>query len=221
MTRTLLLALAISTALFHPMFSQAQIPDNLVAEGLPPIPASLKQDAGRYLDFRAAVFSGWHPVKRELLILTRFADTTQLHLVKIPGGARNQLTFSAEPVSGAAFQPKTGDCIVFSQDTGGGEFFQLYRFDVATGKITLLTDGKSRNTDARWSHSGKWLAYSSTRRTGKDNDLYLMDPAHPRSDRRLLEVEGGGWQIADWSADDTKLVVVEYISANESYLWLL
>ena len=221
MTRTLLLALAISTALFNPMFSQAQIPDNLVAEGLPPIPASLKQDAGRYLDFRAAVFSGWHPVKRELLILTRFADTAQLHLVKMPGGARNQLTFSAEPISSAAFQPKTGDCIVFSQDTGGGEFFQLYRFDVASGKITLLTDGKSRNTDARWSHSGKWLAYSSTRRNGKDNDLYLMDPANPKTDRLLLQVEGGGWGIADWSADDSRLVVAEYISANESYLWLV
>ena len=37
----------------------------------------------------------------------------------------------------------------------------------------------------------------------------------------MLQVEGGGWGIADWSADDTKLVLVEYISANESYLWLL
>jgi len=41
------------------------------------------------------------------------------------GGARNQLTFSAEPVGGASFRPRTGECIVFSQDSGGGEFFQL------------------------------------------------------------------------------------------------
>ena len=139
----------------------------------------------------------------------------------MPGGARNQLTFSPEPVSGAAFQPKTGDYIIFGQDSSGGEFYQLYRFEVASGKIMLLTDGKSRNTDAHWSHSGKWLVYTSTRRNGKDNDLYLMDPANPKTDHMLLQVEGGGWGVADWSADDSKLVLVEYISINESYLWLL
>jgi dipeptidyl aminopeptidase/acylaminoacyl peptidase len=211
----------LSAMVFGSLSSPAQLPDNLVADGVPTIPAALKENAGRYLEFRAAIFAGWHPVKSQMLILTRFADTAQLHLVKMPGGARNQLTYSAEPVSGAAFRPKTGDCIVLVQDSGGGEFYQLYRFDVVTGKITLLTDGKSRNGGPHWSHSGKWLAYTSTRRNGKDNDLYLMDPADPKTDRLLLQVEGGGWQIADWSADDSKLVLIEYISVNESYLWLL
>ncbi len=52
----------------------------------------------------------------------------------MPGGARQQLTFFTDPVAGGAFQPKTGDCIVFSQDTGGGEFYQLYRYDLADGR---------------------------------------------------------------------------------------
>ncbi len=216
-----LLVLAMCALVANSFVSNAQVPDNLVTEGVPAIPAALKENAGRYLEFRAAIFSGWHPVKREMLILTRFADTPQLHLVKMPGGARQQLTFLPEPVGGAEFQPKTGNSIVFVQDTGGGEFYQLYRFDVATGKIALLTDGKSRNTDARWSHSGKWLAYTSTRRNGKDNDLYLMEPSDPKTDHLLLQVEGGGWQITDWSADDSQVVLLEYISINESYLWLL
>jgi dipeptidyl aminopeptidase/acylaminoacyl peptidase len=201
--------------------ARAQVPDTLVADGVPELPAGLKADAGRYLEFRSAGFSDWHPTRREVLITTRFADSTQLHVVKTPGGARRQLTFLPEPVAGGAFRPKAGDCLVFGQDTGGGEFYQLYRYDVADGRITLLTDGKSRNTGARWSRTGRWLAYTSTRRNGKDNDIHVMDPADPKSDRRVLEVSGGGWRVADWSEEDAKLLLLESISINESYLHVL
>lgn len=200
--------------------SKAQVPDNLVVEGVPSIPAELKKEVGRYLEFRAASFNGWHPQRREMLITTRFADAAQLHLVKAPGGARRQLTFLPEPVAGGSFRPRTGDCIVFSQDTGGGEFYQLYRYDPADGRITLLTDGKSRNSAPRWSTAGKLFAYTSTRRTGKDTDVYVMDPANPKSDRLLIQLTGGGWSVLDWSADDAKLLLLEYVSINESYLHL-
>src|SRR6185369_17236527 len=42
-----------------------------------------------------------------------------------------------------------------------------------------------------------------------------------KSDRLLLEVKGGGWQPLDWSPDDSKILMTEYVSANESHLWLL
>ncbi len=198
----------------------AQVPDNLVVEGVPPITPELRAEVGRYLEFRAAGFLDWHPSRREVLITTRFGDTPQLHLVSTPGGARKQLTFSPEPVRGAVFQPGSGGSILFQQDTGGGEFYQLYRYDAADGRTTLLTDGKSRNTGPLFSPSGKWLAYSSTKRTGRDTDVRLMDPANPSADRVLLELEGGGWQVADWSKDERTLLVQEYVSINESYLWL-
>jgi dipeptidyl aminopeptidase/acylaminoacyl peptidase len=208
--------LLVATLLAH-----AQIPENLVVEGVPPIPASLRADAGRYLEFRAAGFNGWHPVRREMLIATRFADTMQLHHVAIPGGARRQLTFTDEPVSRGSFRPKTGEFFVFAQDIGGGEFYQLYRYDLARGLSTLLTDGKSRNTGPRWARSGNHLAYTSTRRNGRDNDIYLIDPARPQTDRLVLEVNGGGWGVADWSSDESRLLLEEYISINESHLHLL
>ena len=121
----------------------APVPENLVVEGVPEIPAALQADAGRYLEFRTAAFQGWHPQRREMLITTRFADSAQLHLVKTPGGARRQLTFLPEPVKGGGFRPKTGECIVFAQDTGGSEAFQLYRYETATGVITLLPSVRS------------------------------------------------------------------------------
>ena len=200
--------------------ASAQVPDNLVVEGIPPITPELKRDVGRYLEFRSAGLSSWHPQRREMLISTRFADANQLHLVKQPGGARSQITFFPEPVAGGSFQPTVGDYFVFAQDTGGGEFFQLYRFDLADAKVTLLTDGKSRNSGGAWSSKGEQIAYTSTRRNGRDTDIWVMDPRDPKSDRQVLELSGGGWAVLDWSPDDSKLLLEEGISANESYVWL-
>jgi hypothetical protein len=58
--------------------------ENLVAEGIPKIPASLAETADRYNNFRGASLQSWDPVKREMLITTRFADTNQIHLVQSP-----------------------------------------------------------------------------------------------------------------------------------------
>lgn len=196
----------------------APVPENLTADGVPPIPETLREDVSRYMEFRAAMFAGWHPERREMIITTRFADTPQLHLVKMPGGARQQLTFSAEPIYGGGFQPKGGNFLVFARDTGGGEFYQLYRFDLGDGRISQLTDGKSRNSGPRWARSGQQFAYTSTRRTGKDTDIWVMDPTDPHTDKLVLERQGGGWGVSDWSKDETSLLIEEYVSANESYI---
>jgi dipeptidyl aminopeptidase/acylaminoacyl peptidase len=198
--------------------------ENLVVENVPPISQSLADQADRYTNFRAAFFASWHPTKREMLISTRFADTFQIHQVKMPGGARTQLTFYVDDVRNAIYPPKGGDFFVFSKDIGGGEFYQLYRYDDATGAVTLLTDGKSRNTGEVWSNDGKYMAYGSTRRDSKDVDIWLSEPAHPddpKTNRILAPLTGGGWSALDWSPDDKQILVLEEISANETYLWLM
>src|SRR6266852_4197783 len=195
--------------------------DNLIVDGAPKILASLTETAGRYGSYRSASLADWHPMRREMLIATRFAETPQLHLVKTPGGERQQLTFFADSVGGGRFHPNGGDYILFAKDTGGGEWYQLYRYDVATGNVTLLTDGKSRNLAGPWSWGGDQIAYMSTRRTGKDTDLWVMNPADQRTDHLLTQLTGGGWQPEDWSPDDKKILLEEELSINESYLWLV
>jgi dipeptidyl aminopeptidase/acylaminoacyl peptidase len=195
--------------------------ENLIAEGLPPIPASLADDVRKYSESRTAILVDWHPVKREVLISTRFGDASQLHAVATPAGARRQLTFFSDPVTGGWYQPTRGEYLVFSKDVGGNEFAQLYRLDLATGNVTLLTDGKSLNGPPVWNRAGERVAYTSTRRNGTDSDLYVMDPTEPKTDRLLARVEGGGWAPLEWSPDGSQILVSEYISINESYLWLV
>lgn len=195
--------------------------DNLVLENIPPVPASVADKATQYGEVRAAALQDWDPVNREMLITTRFADVPQVHRVKMPGGDRSQLTFFPDRVSGARYGPKGNDYFTFVKDVGGGEWFQFYRYDLADGNVTLLTDGKSRNTDGAFAHSDNRFAYSSTRRTGQDTDIWIMDATNPKTDRMLLQLEGGGWGATDWSPDNKKLLVLQEISANQSYIWLV
>ncbi len=195
--------------------------ENLVADGVPPIPAAIAGEVRRYTESRSAGIADWHPQRRELLISTRFGNTNQLHIVRNPDGARRQITFFDEPVGGGSYDG-TGRYIVFGRDVGGNEFSQLYRLDLADGRVTLLTDGgRSQNGGVSWNRAGDRIAYGSTRRNGTDRDIYVMDPAQPAGDRLVLQVTGGGWGVSDWSPDGKQLLVSEYLSVTHSRIWLV
>jgi protease II len=192
-------------------------PAALVADGIPAVPVALARQTRPYMEFRTAGFAGWHPRDRSMLINTRFANTSQIHRVAAPMGARTQITFEEEPVSGS-WSP-AGDVMIASRDTGGNEFYQIYR--VENGRLQLLTDGRSRNNLGPWSHDGRLIGYSSTRRNGTDTDLYVMDPRDPSTNRMVAQVEGGGWNIADFSPDNRRAVVVNYQQVTNSDLYIL
>ena len=220
--RALFLLVVVSACAFaqqeQPAFKPA---DNLQIENIPAIPLELTNAVQRYTEFRAAFATDWDPTKREMLVLTRFGNTYQVHEVKMPGGARTQLTFYPERVTFATYHPHASDFFVFGKDTGGDEQYQFYRYDRASGDTQLITDGKSRNTDFLWAYSGNKAVYGSTRRNNNDVDFYTVDPRDPKTDHILVENKGGGWSPLDWSPDEKQIVALEGISANESYLWLI
>src|SRR5216684_730474 len=107
------LAILVVPALLLAQSDEVVPNENLVAEGIPKIPASIAEAAGRYGEFRSADFTSWHPTKREMLIETRFADTAQVHQVKFPGGARTQLTFFPDRVGNPIYKPVKGESFLF------------------------------------------------------------------------------------------------------------
>src|SRR5437879_10421590 len=113
------LLLTAALILPRPAFAQSEVVtpnDNLVTDGLPPVPAAIAAAARPYSEFRSAAFWDWHPTRREMIIGTRFGDAPQLHRVRSPGGDRTQLTFFPDPVSGASYQPTEGRYIVRSEE---------------------------------------------------------------------------------------------------------
>lgn len=191
---------------------------NIVTENIPAVDAALGEKLSAYLAARSASMLDWTPDGKGILITTRFGETFQLHLVGGPMMARQQLTFAAEPITSAAFSPAKGSTdLVYVWDKGGSENFQFFHLDVATGKTTLVTDGKSRNQGLVWNHKGDRFAFSSTRRDGKNTDVYvggLKDAATVAP----LVAQTGSWGAVAFSQDDAKLLVGQYISITKSYL---
>jgi Tol biopolymer transport system component len=196
--------------------------DRIVVKGMPPVPAALKNEVAPYTRNRAAELLAWHPIRREMLIATFFGDVPQIPLVTAPGGMRRQLTFFDDrPTTGVSYQPANGSYFLFRKDSVGNQNYQIYRYDLKDGAVSLLTDGRSLNSEAVWDRGGRRIAYTSTRRTGKDADLYVLDPLNPASDHMVAALEGGGWAAYDWSPDGRSVLMRQAISSNESHLWVI
>jgi dipeptidyl aminopeptidase/acylaminoacyl peptidase len=196
----------------------AHVPPNMTVDGVPELPKRVRERGRPYQAARGAALLDWEPSGAGVLIATRFGETAQVHAVARPGGDRRQLTFFDEPVAAAQYGPKRGASgFFFRMDAGGGEFYQYYWYDLATGTHTLLTDGKSRHEGLLASNRGGQLAFVGTQRNGKDFDLYLMDELEPRTIRRAHEL-AGQWNPVDWSPGDDQLLLRHYVSANESTL---
>ncbi len=110
--------------------------------------------------------------------------------------------------------------MVLGWDTDGDEQFRLYRWDLGDSDPVLLTSESERAAFGAFEPNGPRIAYISTRRNGTDFDVYLMDPLDPRTDRRILEVEGM-WGVADWSPTADELLLAHGASNLEHQLYVL
>jgi len=189
------------------------VPAALATEGVPAVPPEVTKRLAQYQSARGASFEDWGP-NGSVLISTRFAETAQLHVVPFPGGRREQITFSDEPVTSGVFIPGSND-LLYSQARGGNENWQIYRLDRRLGSSTLLSDGRSRNSMGPLSRKGDRLVYTSNRANGRDMDLYLLDLASGKSSL-LLEAKGSFWSMADWSKNDRALLLLKVVSVNDS-----
>ena len=194
---------------------------NLIMEDIQVIPTDVIADLTRFQNIRAAAFRAWMPNGDGIYVTTRFGDVDSIHQVKMPGGARRQITFYREPVGGVTRQPG-GMRLLFTRDAGGSEFAQIFEFDPDSGEATMLTDGESRNTTVVWDRFGGRIAYQSTRRNGASNDVWVMDPSDPDAAQMVFESsDGTWWGAAEFSAPGSKLLLANYVSIEDSRVHIL
>ncbi len=194
---------------------------NLILEDVPAIPQSIKDDLKRYQNVRSASFRGFHNKNEGLYISTRFGNVSQLHYVQSPGAARNQVTYFQEPIGSVATHP-TDQSIIFTMDKGGTENAQIYLLDTANASAKLLSDGKSRNGGPLWSTDGEQIAFQSTKRNGRSNDIWVMNVTNTEEAQMVLESpDGTWWGASDWTEDDKTLLVQNYISITNSKIYLV
>jgi len=195
---------------------------NLVLDNIPPVDTPLTARLEEYMNARGASFVDWLP-DGSLLISTRFGDVEQLHRVAGPLADREQLTFYKEPV-GVARSPQSATAagFAFLKDQGGNENAQIYWYDTASRAVRQLTDCKGLYGGMSWAHDGRRVAFHGTGRDGVSYDLYVAEPANKLAVPRL--VFNGfqkAWAVQDWSPDDSKMLIVNRVSANEGHLYVM
>jgi dipeptidyl aminopeptidase/acylaminoacyl peptidase len=145
----------------------------------------------------------------------------------------SQLTSFADRVAGVTVS-EDGKRIVLSKDQGGDENFQLYVLELplpTPPKATppslpaaraLTSDPKVRHMSPELDPSGKYIAFTSNRRNGKDMDLYV----EPLSDKPgalvgvgkpVLEL-AGSFEVG--AVGSGRVVLIEQRSGFDQDLWL-
>ena len=215
-------ALAFALPVFADQIDRRTVHDgNLVMEDVPEIPPAVFVSLMRYQNIRAASFRAWTADGNSIYVSTGFGDVDAIHRVEMPGGARYQITFYREPVRGISRQPG-GSRLLFTRDAGGSEFAQIFELNPEGGEAKMLTDGESRNTAVVWDRRGSRIAYQSTRRNGRSNDVWVMNPSDPDAAEIVLESpDGTWWSATEFSATGGKLLLNNYISIADSRVHVL
>lgn len=217
--RVLISTLAALAALTVPAAAQTspqrEMRGALQVENVRVTPADVSDRLRQYVNTRAAGFADWLP-DGGVLVLTRFGDTAQLHRVDQPMGARTQLTFYEERVTGASVRPGDGQ-ILFTRDVGGDENYAGFLLDNATGRARQITQAGTRNEGFIWSDDGAQIAWSYVPAAEPNYDVYVSGPSDGAQPRRVLDAEGAVYP-ADFSADGRRLLLQRYISIAESQL---
>lgn len=210
-----ILALAVAVPAFAQSVERREI-GNQILENVPVAPPAIRESLARYQNARSAAFDDW-AAGGGMIIATRFGNTNQLHVVAAPGADRGQITFYDEPVSSAHTLPDGK--ILFSKDTGGDEWFQLFVRD-ADGKVVQLTQPGTRNQSPAWSKDGSVLVWSRAVKGSADYDVLMRDPAAPDGTKVIYKGQGQVSPIAV-SPDGKAVLLGRYLSINESRYWLL
>ncbi len=192
----------------------------LVLEGIPQIPESLPPILSRYQNIRSASFTSWSKDSKSIFIKTRLGPVAQLHRVDAPGGARYQVTFGDEPVGEVQLKPDS-HLLALTLDKGGDEFDQVYLFNPRDGLKRLLSDGEALNNRMAWDRQGQKLAYRSTRRNGRSNDIWIQDAASSDEATLLLATEDGTlWKPVDFSRDGKTVLIQQFVSVADSRVYI-
>ena len=184
-------------------------------------PASVSQALNRYQNIRSASFQDWDSAGAGMYITTRFADVPQVHWVAEPGGARTQLTFLAERVRSGRARPRH-DQFLYLDGRGRGR------------EQSALSPGSPVRRRAAADHRRQEPEHGAEMvAVGRPAGLEQQRPQRPRHGplRRRARRPSfcppcsrrspGQWTVADWSPDETRVVAVEYISINESYIHII
>jgi len=151
---------------------------------------------------RSVSGASWSPDDRQIVFSTNLTGRLNLWKVTASGGWPIQLAESDDRQLGGVWSPD-GKWIVYMQDAGGGEIFDLYAVPGDGGApINLTNTPEVSETNPRWSPDGGTIAISARPKDSSNYDITLLDWKSHR-ERKLTneQTKNREWGNVVWSPD--------------------
>jgi dipeptidyl aminopeptidase/acylaminoacyl peptidase len=151
---------------------------------------------------RTVAQPSWSPEGKEIVFTTNLTGRLNLWKVAAAGGWPLQLAQSDDRQVNAQWSP-AGDVIVYEEDHGGDECYDLFALPAKGGAAINLTQTPAvSETNPVWSGDGARLAFSLKVKTEANSNVALLDPSS-RQVRRLTEEKDATrtWTPRAWSRD--------------------
>jgi Tol biopolymer transport system component/DNA-binding winged helix-turn-helix (wHTH) protein len=144
--------------------------------------------------------SGWLPDGSGVLIAKYPESGGELWKISFPGHVEQRMKQFMQPVAFPSLSPD-GREVVYNAGSKAG--FDLWRLDLATGKMTRLTfEHKAGLGIGRWSPDGKWIAFQVHR----ENDSYAGVVSSSGGDYTQLTTQAGQSWPWSWAPDNDTIV---------------
>jgi TolB protein len=175
-------------------------------------------DAGKVITFpryRGTNSSpAWSPDGAHLIFSSSMLGNPELFVSDANGSNPKRLTFANGASTSPAWNPKTGQTVVFVSDRDGIPKLFMMNAD-GTNSTELDVPDKGYLIDPAWSPNGQLLAFSWRRPEG-NYDLYLMDAATSK----IVEItrDTGRNERPSWSPDG-RHIVFESTRGGTRQIW--
>src|SRR5215471_12867209 len=144
----------------------------------------------------------WSQDGSEVVFTTNMTGRFNLWKVSTSGGWPIQLLQSEDRQSGAVWSPDK-KWIVFEQDFGGGELYDLFAVSSDGGEVINITNTPEvSESNPHWSPDGSILAMSYRPKTSSTTDIALLD-WKSKTVRKLTneQTKNREWSSGVWSQD--------------------
>jgi dipeptidyl aminopeptidase/acylaminoacyl peptidase len=148
----------------------------------------------------------WSPNGDEIVFTTNLTGRNNLWKMSSSGGWPIQLAQSDDRQSGAVWSPD-GKWIVYQQDRGGGEIYDIFAMPSSGGQAVNLTNTSDiSETAPEFSPDGQKLAIAWKPRTSPRPDVALLD-WQTRKVRNLTNEQAKDrlWQFVAWTKDGNSI----------------